>query len=478
MNIGRATLLTAVAGLALMASFPGTSIGPASALAQVTNRAITQPIIMTVSGEPMNGVYDLRIRLFNGSGRRVGEERILPRVNIVNGVALITVDFGPDAFNGGQRLMEIEYRLPNIGRWFVMENRQPVITAAYAQGVMRKEALQGPVGPSGPAGPAGERGQAGPSGPQGAAGPQGQAGPAGARGPTGAGLNTRRLAIGKQTALDTGTVRRFTPDSMTSLPTYPVFDGQNLWLPMAGSNKVIRIDPISMDQTANLTNITNPWAAAYDGSRVFVTNVSGLTEINPRNNTTRQLDVGGQNTVIAAANGILYFASGVDRKVYAYNPRDEEVLNSWQFVNPGWITPTADGQAVWVTDRVSGTLTRVRAGSANAERTLTLGGDISYALVAGDRLYAADFTGRRLIYVNADGTGTPVATTTAGRPAALLFDGRSLITAFFEGIITAQAIDNPALLQTATLEPGLQGLAFDGASVWVTNLQFGYIEKR
>lgn len=61
------------------------------------------------------------------------------------------------------------------------------------------------------------------------------------------------------------------------LPARPVFDGQNIWVPDTASATITVVQAASGTVVATLSGngLAGPWAAAFDGERVLVTNVDG-----------------------------------------------------------------------------------------------------------------------------------------------------------------------------------------------------------
>jgi DNA-binding beta-propeller fold protein YncE len=60
-------------------------------------------------------------------------------------------------------------------------------------------------------------------------------------------------------------------------PVYPVFDGTNIWVPASGSNSVAVVRASTGAVLATLTGngMNQPWASAFDGERILVTNFGG-----------------------------------------------------------------------------------------------------------------------------------------------------------------------------------------------------------
>jgi len=157
-------------------------LGPATSLAQ---QSITYQGQLRSSGAPFTGLVDLEFRLFDhiSGGNQIGTLKTCPDCPVEDGLFQVELDFGPGAFDGSPRWLEI--RVDGTA----LAPRQKVTTAPVAA-----FALDGNEGPAGPRGPQGEQGPQGlvgaagpigPEGPQGLTGPEGPVGPAGPAGPIG-----------------------------------------------------------------------------------------------------------------------------------------------------------------------------------------------------------------------------------------------------------------------------------------------------
>ena len=112
----------------------------------------------------------------------------------------------------------------------------------------------GPAGPAGPQGPAGAAGAQGPAGAAGAQGPSGPAGPAGAQGPAGGppgvagpagpqgppGLGLNPIQIGMLRWYQASLAGEF---QVGDGPSGIAFDGQDLWVTLAGNSKITKVRP-------------------------------------------------------------------------------------------------------------------------------------------------------------------------------------------------------------------------------------------
>ena len=122
--------------------------------------------------QPASGSFDVRAILFTTDvgGSQVGPIVTLPAVAVVNGIFTTELDFGPGAFNGEPRWVELAVRRTGAPGFTRLDPRQPITPAPFAQFALT------------PAGPKGNRGENGATGPQ---GPQGVQGLSGAKGDTG-----------------------------------------------------------------------------------------------------------------------------------------------------------------------------------------------------------------------------------------------------------------------------------------------------
>ena len=160
-----------VLGLTLLLVWPTPEV-----LAQDRDSAITYQGRLMEAGDPAGGPVDVEFRLFETAegSEQVGPPLVVDDLVLRDGLFTVDLDFGEDAFDGGERWLEIAV---NGAR---LEPRQPIQPAPYAH-----FALAGNEGPEGPQGPQGEPGPEGPQGPQGEPGPEGPVGPRGEPGPEG-----------------------------------------------------------------------------------------------------------------------------------------------------------------------------------------------------------------------------------------------------------------------------------------------------
>ncbi len=119
---------------------------------------------LELGGAPYTGTQDLRFRLFDSSegSIEVADMVEVDDVAAVDGLFQVELDFGPGAFDGQPRYIEVEVN----GQ--ILQPRQAVSPSPVAL-----FALTGNEGPPGPEGPQGEQGPQGETGPQGEPGEPG-----------------------------------------------------------------------------------------------------------------------------------------------------------------------------------------------------------------------------------------------------------------------------------------------------------------
>jgi collagen type VII alpha len=166
--------------------------GAAKAVAP-TDPSFTYQGQLRLAGAPVNGSADLIFTLWTApaGGSQVGPTLIVLNANLVNGLLTVDLDFGPGAFNGDGRWLNIQVRSPGgAGSYTTLTPRQPILPTPYALYALNgNPGPAGPTGSTGAAGPSGPTGAIGAQGPTGIAGPTGVAGPTGPDGPTGANGN-------------------------------------------------------------------------------------------------------------------------------------------------------------------------------------------------------------------------------------------------------------------------------------------------
>ncbi|HXC99090.1 MAG TPA: tail fiber domain-containing protein [Verrucomicrobiae bacterium] len=158
------------------------------------------------TGTNANGTYTMIFKLFDSSsgGNQIGSS-ITTSPTLSNGLFTVNLDFGPGAFNGSARWLDITV---SNGVAQTLSPRVSIAPVPYALYAMTSAGPQGPqgltgatgaTGPQGPQGLTGATGATGSQGPQGLTGATGATGPAGSQGSQGGqGVKGDTGAIGPQ----------------------------------------------------------------------------------------------------------------------------------------------------------------------------------------------------------------------------------------------------------------------------------------
>jgi hypothetical protein len=89
---------------------------------------------LTDNGTPANGKYDLQFALFDSAsgGAQIGQTQTVDKVSASGGVFTVTLDFGPAAFPGAARFLEISTRPTGAEVFTLLTPRQPISSTPYA----------------------------------------------------------------------------------------------------------------------------------------------------------------------------------------------------------------------------------------------------------------------------------------------------------------------------------------------------------
>jgi len=118
-------ILSCILALALSSAF---------AVAGPMGTAFTYQGQLADGGAPANGRYDLKFTLYDnaGGGMAVAGPVTNSPVGVSNGLFITTLDFGPNAFTGDARWLEIAVRTHGGGAFIPLDPRQPLTPSPYA----------------------------------------------------------------------------------------------------------------------------------------------------------------------------------------------------------------------------------------------------------------------------------------------------------------------------------------------------------
>lgn len=495
----------ATAALGLSAAAPAAPMGA----------TFTQPLVIAPGGEAMEGVIDLRVRLFDAAtaGTLVGGARLIRNVRCVGGVVTPTLTFGEFAFDGSARFLDVQVRAAGTQRWRSVGPRVPVMTAAYAQfarnagvpGLAGPQGAQGEAGETGAAGATGPQGPQGETGPQGAQGPQGlqgiqgpqgaqgsqgpqgatgAQGPQGPQGPAAPPLNVQQIAMKRAFADKIN--RGHASIAVGTNPVYPCSDGVYLWVPNLASNTVTKIRQRTGDVVATVPVGVAPHGCCFDGQRVWVATSTGLTRIHPETDATTDFVVGADCKNVAYDGKMLWVTSPGTNQVLAVRPTDGTLFSSaTYFGTPNPWGVTAMGGSAYVTFAASGEVTKFSVsdlGAMSLETIATIPGALMIAN-DGNSLWVTSYSGGQLWMVPPTDTLPPLSfATPRGGPNQIVFDGRHMV--YVCGDVSGSVLaffDTYTFTHVASGEIGsfgATGVCFDGVNYWVTNFVTNVVDQR
>ncbi len=129
----------------------GCAIGLVIMLALACAQPFTYQGFLRTSGNPANGAYDFRFRLYDAptGGAQVGTDQFANDLTVQNGLFTTTIDFGASVWTGADRYLEIAVRLgSSTGAYTTLTPRVRITPTPYAI----RAATAGTANPIGAAG--------------------------------------------------------------------------------------------------------------------------------------------------------------------------------------------------------------------------------------------------------------------------------------------------------------------------------------
>lgn len=119
----------------LLAILITTLVSATVAIAQVPmGTAFTFQGELRKGGLPYTGSADLVLRMYDAPtlGNQVGGDVAIAGASVTNGLFVVTPDFGPGAFNGNARWLEVAVQTPGDDAYTTLDPRQALTPAPYA----------------------------------------------------------------------------------------------------------------------------------------------------------------------------------------------------------------------------------------------------------------------------------------------------------------------------------------------------------
>ncbi len=105
-----------------------------AAAATPVGTCLTYQGLLKEDGTPVTESYDFQCKLYDASigGNQVGLTPTPGSIEIAEGLFTLDLDFGPGAFDGNERWLEIGLRLTGVIPWTTLSPRQKITPAPYA----------------------------------------------------------------------------------------------------------------------------------------------------------------------------------------------------------------------------------------------------------------------------------------------------------------------------------------------------------
>lgn len=262
---------------------------------------------------------------------------------------------------------------------------------------------------------------------------------------TNTGGQTPTVAINTSVVPQLGASNTFTANQrINGTVTATSFSGSG-----AGLTGIIATTPAAINaalrrwysKTYSVGGGINPYEVAFDGSNIWVTNISS-------NNVTK----------ISASTGA--------------------VLGTFAVGN-GPAGMAFDGSNIWVANNGSNSVTKLLASTGAVVGTFTVGSNPIDVAFDGTNIWVTNSFSSNVTKLLAS-TGAVVGTFPAGsNPWGVAFDGSNIWVANndFSSTVTKLSGSTGAVLGTFTVGTSPLGVAFDGINIWVTNSFDGNVTK-
>jgi hypothetical protein len=149
-----ATVSTAVSASpiasARLYTYPSLTAGAKGAPLSPLGSGFTYHGRLTQEGSPANGTYDIQFTLYDApsGGNQVGTPILVSSQTITEGLFTVQLDFGPSAFQGSARWLQIGVQPSGGGAFTTLSPRQALTAAPYALSLMPGATITGTLSTS------------------------------------------------------------------------------------------------------------------------------------------------------------------------------------------------------------------------------------------------------------------------------------------------------------------------------------------
>ncbi len=393
-----------------------------SVLVQAQSSEFTYQGKLTVSGAAASGQYDLIFRLFDvevGGTEVSAIPSTIDNVQVTAGIFTVVLDFG-QAFPVTER------------RWLQIEVRPGESTGDYTKLNPRQKITAAPQAIS---------------------------------------ALTAETANTANTANDANTVGGFAPEQLIKEGDLRLTDARQ---PLAGSPSYVQIGPpntqsggFDISGNGKIGSSLTVVGSTFLNSNLSVGgtitgNGSGLTNINGANIAN--------NTINASALAPNAVPSNYNLKLLG-SLRWDLLQHATFAVGDNPVGIAFDGANVWVANRDSNSLQKLRASDGLNLGAVTVGSAPIAVTVDGTSVWVANDNSNNVMKLNAISNNLEGTFAVGTNPRALAFDGANIWVAnFTSNNVTKLRASDGALQGTFAVGTNPQAIAFDGTSIWVVNI--------
>jgi hypothetical protein len=224
-----------------------------------------------------------------------------------------------------------------------------------------------------------------------------------------------------------------------------------------------------------------PWALAFDGVNMWVTNIwsDTVSVLRASDGYHIMTPTVGSGPNALAFDGANMWVSNADNNSVSVLRASDGVLIMTPLVGGEPTDLAFDGANMWVANNGSNNLSVLRARDGYHVMTITVGAGPSDLAFDGVNMWVANFGSDNVSVVRAS-DGYRVMTITVGNgPSALAFDGANMwVTNMLSDTVSVLRASDGVPIKNPTVGMDPVSIAFDGAFMWVTNSGSNTVSKR
>ncbi len=247
--------------------------------------------------------------------------------------------------------------------------------------------------------------------------------------------------------------------------------------------QIALLKPYAANQTASFAIGGNPYAMAFDGASIWVTNQgsSNVSKLRASDGTVLgTFAVGALPAGVAFDGANIWVANAGSNTVSKLRATDGALLGTFAVGN-GPIGVAFDGANIWVTNLSDNTVSKLRASDGALLGTFGVGTRPIGVAFDGANIWVANVNSNTVSKLRAS-DGALLGAFAGTGPVAVAFDGANIWVAnagpsINGGTVSKLRASDGTLLGSFAVGFGPIGVAFDGTNIWVTNRNSHTVSK-